>query len=136
MKVFVRYSFYGVVKSRRYRLLFAGVILSILLPVLFLTVTESLFATTREKRLDIYGEFSDLYYTSLSGEETAELVSPHGAGPYSNGCVGVSVRQGSHLALDGIRLWPAENSINPQKHHQSSPNAAPNPENIHKTTEI
>ena len=82
MKVFVRYSFYGVVKSRRYRLLFAGVILSILLPVLFLTVTESLFATTREKRLDIYGEFSDLYYTSLSGEETAELLE---TGAYPSG---------------------------------------------------
>ena len=70
------------------------------------------------------------------GEETAELVSPHGAGPYSNGCVGVSVRQGSHLALDGIRVWPAENGIKTPKHHQSSQNAAPNPENIHKTTEI
>lgn len=72
MKGFWRYSFYGVVKSRRYRLLFWGLVLAVLLPVLFLTVTDSLLLTTREKRLDLYGAFSDLYYTSLSGAETAE----------------------------------------------------------------
>ncbi len=52
------------------------------LPVLFLTVTESLFATTREKRLDIYGAFSDLYYTTHSGEETADLLE---SGAYPSG---------------------------------------------------
>ena len=121
MKVFVRYSFYGVVKSRRYRLLFLGVMLSVLLPVLFLTVTESLLTTTREKRLDIYGEFSDLYYTSLSGAETEELLEtgayPAGlpwqgnrentGGLYRLGEVGY----GEEAALSGGRLQLEEGAF-------------------------
>ena len=121
MRVFARYSFYGVVKSRRYRLLFLGVMLSVLLPVLFLTVTESLLTTTREKRLDIYGEFSDLYYTSLSGAETERLLEtgayPAGlpwqgnrentGGLYRLGEVGY----GEEAALSGGRLQLEEGAF-------------------------
>lgn len=56
------YSFQGVVKSGAYRVLFLGVILSVALSVLFLTMTDSLLYTTSEKRKNLYGEFTDTYY--------------------------------------------------------------------------
>ncbi|QNM05448.1 ABC transporter permease family protein [Qiania dongpingensis] len=61
------YSLQGVVKSGAYRVFLLGVTLCIALPLLFITVTDSMFYTAQEKKKDLYGEFTDIFY----GNETA-----------------------------------------------------------------
>ncbi len=67
MKRMCLYSLQGVIKSGAYRAFLWGVILSIALPVLFLTATDSMLYTAAERRKDIYGEFTDLYYGMEEG---------------------------------------------------------------------
>lgn len=62
MKKMLGYSLQSVVKSGSCRVFLAGVILSMALPLLFFTATGSMLYTMQEKKKDIYGEFSDLYY--------------------------------------------------------------------------
>ncbi len=57
---------------------FLGVLLSLVLPVVFLTVTESMLDTVSEKRKDLYGEFSDCYYGRADGGDVAEAVAADG----------------------------------------------------------
>lgn len=76
-KHMLRYSFQSVMKSGAYRILLLGVILSVALPVLFLTLTDSMLYTAREKKKDLYGAFTDLYYGSADasgiGQPDGEL---------------------------------------------------------------
>lgn len=73
-----------------------------------LAETEFDWKEGQDTKILVRTEGDRISVRAVSGREQAELCLDHGAGAYSRGCVGISVRKGSHAALKGIRIRPVE----------------------------
>lgn len=103
------YSFKGVIKSGAYRVLLLGVILSMALPILFLTVTDSMLYTVREKKKDLYGEFTDIYYGKTEAENIdSSLLSDTGLQALLSQAELQKIKCSGNLYSVDLTLWDSD----------------------------